>query len=224
MNREILIKAILLIATLGIFIVAIFGVSFYSKTYSQIFRLSHIQIKELLIKHPSSCLKITTCKLWPGDILIRRYITSRTWAMDRLTHPYFTHSAMYIGDDYIVEAVGSEKRPGDDIQIAKLSTSDWWDDNMNDWVVIRSKKIGTKIDTITASLKTIASDPEYRFGFTQDEYKRATCADLIFRQLNNNGIIYTDNIPKIITPDYLFFTISQNLDFEIVGYNLPTEK
>ncbi len=207
-----------------IFVLAVIGVNSYYRISNQIFRLSPSQVNQILPTSTSSCQKISSCKLNPGDILIRRYITSRTWLMNKLAHPYFTHSAMYLGDDQIVEAVGTEQKPENDIQIAKLSTSDWLNEDMNDWVIIRPRNITPKISIVMSNLKTIAADPEYLFGFSQNGRKRAACADLIFNQLSENGVIKTLNVPGIITPDYLFSLASKNSDFEIVGYDIPIEK
>ena len=76
-----------------------------------IFRLSPYDVSLRLPHSPSSCTHISECDLLPGDILIRRYITSRTTVFEHIIHPYFTHSAFYMGNDQIAEAVGSEENP-----------------------------------------------------------------------------------------------------------------
>jgi len=153
--------------------------------------------------------------------LIRRYITSRTWLVDKLAHPYFTHSAFYLGSDQLVEAVGTEKYSKDDIQIDILSKSDWLNFDVNNFVVIRPKNYSQKLDKIKSNLINIAEDPEYIFGLPEQGYKRTTCADLIFEQLFHENVIRVSNVPNIITPDYLFWlAINNPADFEIVGYNI----
>src|SRR3989344_2671520 len=193
----------------GIFFVSImFGLSSAHKFYVSIFRLSPDQISSSLSHNTSQCKKISDCTLLPGDILVRRYITQKTWIMDKLANPYFTHSAFYLGDDQIVEAVGTEKNPEDEIQIALFSKSDWF--NVKNFVVIRPQYTGTELDIIKDNLKKIAENPDYKFGLPEFGYKRATCADLISNQLLSEHVINISNPPEIITPDYLFFMATKN--------------
>ena len=202
------------------FTLLFFGVLSISKIYSNIFRLSSNQVSNFLSNSKPQCRKIGDCKLFPGDILIRRYITKRTWLIDKLADPHFTHSAFYLGDNQIVEAVGTEKNPTDDIQIATLSKSDWLNSDVDDFVVIRPKNYFLKLDIIKSNLKNIAEDPDYIFGLPTQKYKRATCADLIFQQLFHENIINASNVPEIITPDYLFWIVKNDSNnFEIIGYN-----
>ena len=179
------------------------------------------QISNYLIDAPSQCKKIIDCKLLPGDILIRKYMTQRIWFIDKLLNLFFTHSAFYLGDDKIVEAVGPEKNPKDDIQVVTLSSSDWLNSDVNDFVIIRPKNYLWKLERIKRNLKYIAEDPEYRFGLPKWGTKRATCADLIFKQLLDEDIVSASTVPEILTPDYLFWLAENNPnDFEIVGFNI----
>lgn len=191
--------------------------------YSNIFRLTTSDVHNALDQKISSCVMIGDCKLMPGDILIRRYITSRTWFIDKLASPYYTHSVMYLGDDQIIEAAGTERDPDDDIKVLVFSSSDWMNKDMNDWVVIRPKKIGPVFEIIKKDLISIASDPEYLFGLQENGNKRAICSDLIFRQLSNNNIVSGVNTPNIITPDYLFWLAENNQTaFDVIGFNLQS--
>lgn len=221
MRRDLFMKILLLTVASIILVSIIFGVNFFYKFFNDIFRLSPRQIQETLSTNISSCKKIINCKLVAGDILIRRYITERTWLVNKLAHPYFTHSAFYLGNDQIVEAVGTEKNSKDDIQIAILSKSDWLNLDVNNFVIIRPKNYSSKLDTIKSNLKKIVEDQDYIFGLPKQGYKKATCADLIFQQLLDEKIIYVSSVPKIITPDYLFWLATNNpASFEIVGYNI----
>jgi hypothetical protein len=209
---------ILLLVALGI---TAFGINLYKKYPKHVFRLSSTEVYYSLTKTEPQCKKISDCKLLPGDILIRRYITKRTWFFDMLFNPYFTHSAFYIGDDQIVEATGTERNSEDDIKINQLSKSFWFNNDVNNFVVIRPKNYNSKLDTIKNNLKGIANDPEYTFGLSKGNDKKTTCADLIFKQLIDGQLIQISNKPKEITPDYLFWVMKNNPnDFEIFGYNI----
>ena len=221
MYKKFILKLLSIFTTGTILFFLIF--SFYSghKFYNNIFRLSLDQISTSLHKTVSRCKKIVDCKLLPGDILIRRYITQRTWLVDKLAHPFFTHSAFYLGSDQLVEAVGTEKNSRDDIQIDILSKSDWLNFDVDNFVIVRPKNYSSKLDAIKTDLKNIAEDANYIFGLPKQGYKRTTCADLIFKQLANKNIITVSGEPQIITPDYLFWFAANNpADFEIIGYNI----
>ena len=222
MSKNSILRSLLVFIGGIIFVSIIFGLSSAHKFYVNIFRLSPDQFSSSLYNKKSKSKKISDCTLLPGDILIRRYITERTWLVDKLAHPYFTHSAFYLGDDQIVEAVGTEKTPEDEIQIAILSKSDWLYVDVENFVIIRPQKYtATKLNIIKNNLINIAKDPDYKFGLPESGYKRATCADLIFRQLLSESVINVSNAPEIITPDYLFsLAIKNPFNFNIVGYSI----
>lgn len=221
MTRKSVLKLLAIIITGVILVLSIFGLYTSRKFYTSIFRLSSGKIFDSLTYIKPQCKKVDDCKLLPGDILIRRYITSRTWLVDKLAHPYFTHSAFYLGDDQLVEAVGTEKYPKDDIQIDIFSKSDWLNFDVNNFVIIRPKNYSSKLDAIKTDLKNIAEDQDYIFGLPKEGYKRATCANLLFKQLVDKKIITISNKPQIITPDYLFWlAINNPVDFEIIGYSI----
>ena len=67
-----------------------------------------------------------------GDIFIRRYITKRLWLLTKITHPHFTHSAIYIGNNKIIEAGGQEKDRADDIRIVDINKSDWLQNDIDE--------------------------------------------------------------------------------------------
>lgn len=221
MSKKFIIKLLSIIIIGSTLFFLIYGLDKGHEFYNGIFRLSSDQISDSLNNTVSQCKKIIDCKLLPGDILIRRYITKRTWLVDKLAHPYFTHSAFYLGNDQIVEAVGTEKNPKDDIQVGIFSESDWLNFDVDNFVIIRPKNYSSKLDIIKSNLKNIAEDSDYIFGLPKQGYKRATCADLISQQLLNGKIIHVSNAPKIITPDYLFSLTKNNPDdFAIVGFNI----
>ncbi len=219
MIRSFILKLLAITAAGIVFFFLIFGIYFIHKFYNSIFRLSFHQVSSSLTTKISQCEKISDCKLLPGDILIRRYITPKTWVFNKFAHPYFTHSAFYLSDDQIIEAIGTEKDHKDEIQILKLSKSDWLDSDIESFVIVRPKYTDEKLDQIKRNLTAIANDPNYRFGLPQFGDKQATCADLILEQLLNEKITTTFNTPKIVTPDYLFWLAENNPNnFEIIGY------
>ncbi len=221
MSKNTILKLSLIVIIGTILSFLIFSLYLYHEFYNSIFRLSLDQISNSLSNTVPLCKKIIDCKLLPGDILIRRYITKRTWLVDKFAHPYFTHSAFYLGDDQLVEAVGTEKNSKDDIQIGILSKSDWLNFDVNNFIIIRPKNYSLKLDAIKSNLINIAEDSDYIFGLPKQGYKKATCADLIFKQLFDENIIHVSNAPKIITPDYLFSVAVNNPnDFEIIGFNI----
>ena len=151
--------------------------------------------------------------------MIRRYITSKTRFFDEFADPYFTHSAFYLGDGQIVEAIGTEKDRSEEIRILPLAESGWMDSGVESFVVIRPKYPDQKLDLVKANLVVIANDPDYGFGLPAFGSKQATCADLILGQLAREKVIDGSNFPEIITPDYLFRMAANNPDFfGIIGY------
>ncbi len=217
--RQYKIVLIIGIITIIIIIFSLKPISYYAHIYKNIFRLSLTQVQESLKDKIPSCNEIKKCTLLSGDILIRRHITERTLVIDKIANPYFTHSAFYLGDDQIVEAIGTEKNSEDDIQIGPFSKSDWMD--VENFIIFRPKNYLGKLEIIKNNLKEIAYDPEYIFGLPEEGPKRATCADLIYTQLSKENIISRVNDRDTITPDYLFWVAKNNPDdFEIVGFNI----
>lgn len=211
---------------IGVMIFGILGASLlvflvihFHTTYKSIFRLSHEEVTELFENNISGCSRISECALLPGDILVRRYITPRTWFMDKIANPYFTHAAWYLGDGKIIEAVGTERPPIKDIQINMLSETDWTDEGIESWVILRPAGIEQEFPVIKANLEAIAVDSEYRFGLPKKGEKITNCADIIYEQLNILPNSTGFQTTRIVSPDYLFSLAFNNPDkFEIVGY------
>jgi|GEM_PF-1704476 len=219
MNRNWLKIILLVFLLVGILATGLYLTDQIHRTFINVFKLSPNQVSLDLSRYQTQCKQIKDCKLKDGDILIRRYITNRTWLIDKLSHPFFTHSAMYLGSDKIIEATGYEQNPKDEIHISNLSQSDWQDDQIESWVIIRAINMSNKIVKIKEGLETIANDPEYRFGFPKEGYKRLSCSDLILNSLMSEDIIHVTSRPEMITPDYLFWLAINNYsDFEIIAY------
>jgi hypothetical protein len=178
----------------------------------QIMRVPKVQgIAEIVESKEVTCDSLTACNLMPGDILIRRYVTKRTYIFNLFLKPYFTHSALYLGEGKIIEASGTEKDSRDDVSIRDISTSDWMDSDIESLVVIRPKKYTKQtLQESIQKLKNIADDPTYVFGF---EEGNTSCSELIYR---NSPQLFNTVVPEevIITPDYLF-SMSNDDGFEI---------
>ncbi len=217
-------KIINLIIFIVLFCVLYFAISIYRgyRFYNSVFRLSYEEITFSLEKTTPTCKKFKDCKLEPGDILIRRYITTTTNLFNKYFNPYFTHSAFYLGNDELFEAMGATELPKDEIQITNLSESYWLNEDMENFVVIRPKNYNGRLENIILNLRNIADDPQYRFGPLEEGGKNASCSDAILKYLADEKIL-TDlsRKPEIITPDYLFWvTERSDLDFEVIGYNI----
>ncbi|MFZ2522004.1 MAG: hypothetical protein WAX44_01960 [Minisyncoccia bacterium] len=196
--------------------------------YKSVFRLSYEQINTYLLENNSEngtgCRKFSECELLPGDILIRRYVTNVSDLFSKTLNPYFTHSAIYLGNDELFEALGDHLEPKDQIQISKLSESDWMDEDMKNFVVIRPKNYNERFGEIKSNLRKIADDPDYVFGPFDEKRKNASCSDVILKQLTKIELVSNKEIPWIITPDYLFWTTQNNkTSLEIVGYNINSK-
>lgn len=170
-----------------------------------------------------NCDKIPDCALESGDILLRRYVTDRTKLFDIVFNPYYTHTAFYLGNGYIVEAQGSEKNKKDDIIKEKLSDSDWYNSDIHEWVILRPAYTRDQLTEINQELLAIANDDTYTFGIPQkgaSGEKHTYCSLLIYSELVKHAIIRAgpDDSFKIITPDYLFYTLLKMTDSSIVGY------
>jgi hypothetical protein len=166
-------------------ITVIFGIILFRgyRFYNSVFRISYEEANNALLDAAPQCTKLSECNLQSGDIIIRRYVTPVTKLFDETLDPYFTHSALYLGDDEIFEAVGNYTDPQDQITIDKLSQSDWFDAQLEDFVVIRPKNYNGKLEETVSALKNMADDPSYVFGIFNEQKKTASCSDSIFFQL-----------------------------------------
>jgi hypothetical protein len=180
---------------------------------SRVVNTNTSEVKALFLKEKIACKSILECNLKPGDILIRRYVTERTYMYDKLLHPFFTHSAFYIGDGKIIEASGTEDNTEDDISIKNLADTDWMNQGIESLVIVRPNTYTTLKDDIERLIH-IAEDKNYIFGF---EEGNTSCSELIYR---NTSDAYKTKVPSdlIITPDYLF-QLSIKEGFKIIKIN-----
>jgi hypothetical protein len=163
------------------------------------------------------CNKLEQCNLEQGDILIRRYITKRVWLLTKITHAHFTHSAIYIGNNKIIEAGGKERDRADDIRTVDINKSDWLQNDIDEIVIFRPISSSRQTINTIDSLTNIANDPDYYFGLHKFDAKRSTCAELIYDQLKSQGLVHNADYYDRVTPDFLFYTLMNNKDkFELI--------
>lgn len=204
--------------SLTIFIFLIFFL-FLIKTRALVFTLSPKQVDDYLAKSNSTCQNIEACEIMPGDIMIRKYSTSRTKLLEMFIRPYFTHSGFYYGNGIIIEAVGNEPDKNNEIIAQNLYTSDWTQQKLEKWVIIRPILPEAKMKEIGHKILAIANDQTYTFGIRLRDDKKYTCASLIFDQFEKEGIVNSNK--KIIeTPDYIFkYAATHPEAFTIIGFN-----
>lgn len=169
--------------------------------YSRIIKTNRSEIQERFQKEVIYCKDLATCNLKKGDMLIRRHVTKRTYIFNELLNPYFTHTALYIGEGKIVEASGVEYDRKDDISIKNLSETDWLDKDIEALAIIRItgyKEID--FDNDIKKISAIAEDQNHVFGFEKGEI---SCAELLYRNISY-PLFKKVPIEMIVTPDYLF--------------------
>lgn len=216
------ISKIILIIILILILIVCFLLYRGNKFYDSIFRLTPEQVRNSLDINESECKKLSECELQPGDILIRRYVTPVTEIAYITLDPYFTHSAVYLGNDELFEALGNYETPENQVMVTKLSESDWFYEDMRHFVIVRPKSTEEKIENFISKLRAIADDNEYVFGPLKDGRKTVTCSDIILKYIEEDGLVSkkAEN-PKYISPDYLFWITKNNeADFEINKYNI----
>lgn len=157
------------------------------------------------IKKKIICDTILQCNLVPGDILVRRYMTSRTQIPASIFKAHYTHASYYVGDGEIVEAFGYDRsNPSQEIRSTLLMNSDWMDVDIEEIVVIRPSYKKDSYRVISEELKSIANDPQYRFGIPSTPIeKKTSCAELIVDALQMADMINLPEDDLIVTPDYL---------------------
>jgi hypothetical protein len=218
MNKYLKITLILLV------IICLFLLSGWyknKKLYNSVFRLTKEELVGYTKDVPVQCRKFSNCKLMPGDILIRRYVTQKTQLLDQFFHLYFTHAAVYLGNDELFEVIGGDETPQDQIIVMPLNKSRWINEDMSNFVIIRPKNDAAHIDSVITNLRKIAADPDYVFGLAENGNKKTSCGDIIVKVFSSEGMIKDmHDEPKIITPDYLFLVTQRDkTNFEIIGYN-----
>jgi hypothetical protein len=210
-----IITIIILLSILLTQIKSIRDIVYIYQNRNNFFTLKNDDIPPLQILH--RCKQLEQCNLEQGDILIRRHITNRVWLLTKITHPHFTHSAIYIGNNKIIEAGGQEKDRENDIRTIDIDKSDWLQNNIDEIVIFRPILSKQSTVNMISSLTTIANDPEYYFGLHKFDAKRSTCAELIYDQLLSQRLVHNANYNDKVTPDFLFYTLMNSKDkFELI--------
>lgn len=200
-----------------IIIITIFSIV-YIIIYSNLFRLNRENVKNTFNTKPT-CDTINKCNLLPWDILIRRYITKRTKIMDEYLNLYFTHSAIYYWNNIIIEATGKEENKKDDVIKHSIYKTDWLDDEIESWVIIRPKYDKKITNKILNKLDNIAKDPNYSFWISIF-WDKTSCSDLIFKVIYENNVYNNIEKPYFITPDFLYYSTIKSDEFTIIWYKI----
>ena len=173
----------------------------------------------LLTTNSKTCANILDCNLLPGDILIKRQLTERTTVVANIFDMYFTHTALYIGENQIIEARGTDKNKQSEIVQNHLSFTDWVDPEIETLFVLRPTNASA--EEITAAIKhagLIAGSEEYIFGygFNMSSSKRQYCSGLIWNIYQQAGYLTQFHKP-VIFPDDLFSMATKGEYFYIVA-------
>ncbi len=210
---------IAVVTLIPLFILLLIATHVYSRWQSNIFTISKSEVLHIVSDFESECDYFNECHLIPGDILLRKLSTSRTRFLESFADIYFTHTAMYIGDGKIIEAIGRERIASEEIQTIILTDSDWATETLATWAIIRPNYTPALQTAVITTLKKIATNDAYRFGFYSPENKRFSCADLLLHQLHENGVISEIDFSQIITPDYLFWLATEKpSSLQLISY------
>lgn len=191
---------------------------FILKNTNNIFVIDKDHYFRFIKSYPKRCRSINTCQLQKGDILIRRYVTKRLWLIDKLINPYFTHVAIYAGENRIIEASGVENNRDDDIRSINIKESDWNDKKIEDIIIFRPMFNLDSIEQLVKQIDDTANDQQFRFGLTLNNQNKISCAELIYLNLIKNNLLppSTKKV-QIISPDFLFKSLIDNSkNFSIV--------
>lgn len=169
--------------------------------------------------------KIDKCELHSGDILLLRYINQNTLWLRILGNPYFVHAAMVTDDNRIIESPGFGNLQAD-IREIQIENSDWLDDRVESWVIIRPKIDVLRKQYLVDMARQIQLS-NVKFGLTSDNKsnKIINCSQFIWQIYYKNGLMQdTTTANQIISPDYLLLEAINNSDsFEIVGFKFSRE-
>ena len=213
--RIIILRSFLTLALMGFVFLLIYGFLLWRNFDQRIWKMP-LSVNHSEKEFATTCDDITSCDLLPGDILVRRYSTPRTFLAEHLFDFYYTHSAFYIGDGQIVEAYGKSRDSSEEIQVVSIAASDWVSEDISEILILRPHYRKGVYHSIEQKLITIAGDTQYRFGIPRNATdKRTTCAALIVDVLEEASVIAALPEEVVVTPDYLVWMASTNENFEL---------
>lgn len=169
------------------------------------------------------CLNVkmlSECHLEPADILIKREITERTDILVKIFNLYFTHSAIYSGNGYIVEAKGFHSKNNDDITEERIQNTGWNSDKIKSWVILRPLTDASNRQNIVRVAKQYAVSPDKKFGISINNRSDNSvyCSQLVWDIFKEANYPIKESNSIIISPDELFSLLqSDHNRFQIVS-------
>ncbi len=153
---------------------------------------------------------ISACDLHAGDILLKRELTDSTAIPSRVYNLHFTHAALYMGNDLILEAKGFDTNKANEISLSHKAATQWVSKEMEDWIVLRPAAEVSTINDVISLVNKYASSPHLKFGFTRNALDDtvAYCSQLIWKIYYEAQYSLGEPYSGIITPDYIFHLAS----------------
>jgi len=132
---------------------------------------------------------LNTCTLEPGDILLETGITPNDFFVG-IGGTYFTHSAIYIGNQEVAEAAGSFLNHADDVSIKLLTQSSWWRTDVRTWAVIRpSVTSDIKLKAVQYAInKANESGVVFAIDASREDDKKFYCSKLVWKAYQQAGV------------------------------------
>jgi len=122
-----------------------------------------------------------------GDVLLRRY---EKFISGRLIPGFYTHAAVYIGDDRVIHAIGKGVCNEDILTFMHC-----------DYVAVLRPPEGTDADkTSKLALECVGLPYDWAFEFKNDH--RYTCTELVHHCLVDD-LVFDEDIKKILPDNFL---------------------
>jgi len=161
---------------------------------------------------------LNTCELQPGDILLQKYNSLENLALMNVGGTYFTHAALYLGNERIAQAVGLFVPPAD--QVIEQSIESWTNPAIYDWVVIRPNTTDavkqSAVEYAKAKANATAPIVTYSIFASRSSQQDTYCSLLIWQAYNQAGVDLEQDrggtlaskilLSGLVTPDDLFYS------------------
>lgn len=208
-------------------IIVAIGFTFFSYVYlpsvyslQESLRTVSTGIQKQTTKDCGNDIRISSCPLQTGDILLKRELTKNTFFVASFYNLYFTHSAIYLGDGLIIEAKGYDPDDSREIAIEPLLETDWTSSNMERWSVLRADTSHSILSDIKQVSYLYANSPTLRFGFGGKMRQQTSCAELVWSIYSDSGYSLGPSYSGMITPDYIYsMAVSDNKKLSVVYSN-----